>query len=112
MRRREKKILTLFKEQAIRKIDTMRSIQQTLMRSMTQLFKNSSLKNYALIEELNNAVHLLYEAKRAGSKVDLHLMQTNLFDASASEIYSEAEKMLAKVLENLKDKEIRSIFEI
>lgn len=90
----------------------MRSIQQTLMRSMTQLFKNSSLKNYALIEELNNAVHLLYEAKRAGSKVDLHLMQTNLFDASASEIYSEAEKMLAKVLENLKDKEIRSIFEI
>lgn len=98
-------------ESALREVDKMRSVRQTLMRSMPQLLRNAALKDYSLTGELNNAIHLLYEAKQAGNKVQLQLMQGNLFDATAEEIYSEVEKVLANLLENEKDIDFRRIFD-
>lgn len=101
----------VLQEQALREVDAMRSVRQSLMRIMPQLARNASLSEYSVIPELNNAIHLLYQAKRSGSKVKLHLMQTNVFEASPAEVYAEAEKLIAIMLENAKDTEIRNIFE-
>jgi len=98
-------------EQALREVDQMRSVRQTLMRTMPQLFRNSSLKEYSLMGELNNAIHLLYEAKQNGSTITLHLKQGNLFELSAEEVYSETEKLLSLMLEGEKDTTFRNIFE-
>lgn len=104
-------LASVLKEQALREIDTMRSVRQSLMRIMPQLISNAALRDYTLTSELNNAIHLLYEAKQTGSKVKLQLMQGSIFDAPASQIYKETEKLLAVMLENTKDTEIRAIFE-
>lgn len=101
----------VLQEQALREVDYMRFARQTLMRIMPQLMRNASLKEYTLIEELNNAIHLLYDANKAGSKIKLYLSQTKLFELSPKEVYEEVEKTLAFLLENAKDTEIRTIFE-
>ncbi len=98
-------------EQALREVDQMRSVRQTLMRTMPQLFRNSSLSEYSLMDELNNAIHLLYAAKQSDSAVSLHLRQGNLFDLSAEEVYNETEKMLSLALEGEKDTVIRGMFD-
>lgn len=99
-------------EDALRQVDQIRSAKQTLMRSMPQLMRNGALNEYSLLGELNNAVSLLYEAKQSGNVVELQLRQGNLFEASAAEIYNEIEQILANLLENAKDTEIRAIFEV
>ena len=99
-------------EDALRQVDQMRAAKQTLMRSMPQLMRNGALNEYSLLGELNNAVLLLYEAKQSGNVVELQLRQGNLFEASAAEIYNEIEQILANLLENAKDTEIRAIFEV
>ncbi len=81
------------------------------MRAMPQLLRNAALDDYSLVSELNNAIHLLYEARLNGNRVELQLLQGNLFEASAEEIYSEVEKLLSVMLENEKDTEFRRIFE-
>ena len=101
----------VLQEQALREVDAMRSVRQSLMRIMPQLARNAALSDYTLIPELNNAIHLLYESKRSGSKVKLHLMQTNVFEASPADVYAEIEKLIAIMLENARDTEIRAIFE-
>lgn len=102
---------SVLNEEALRQVDKMRSVRQTLMRTMPQLLRNASLSEYSLIEELNNAIHLLYDAKQSGSKVKLHLMQGNIFEATAEEIYSETEKLLSLMLEGEKDSDFRAIFD-
>lgn len=103
---------SVLNETALRQVDKMRSIRQTLMRTMPQLLRNAALTDYSLIDELNNAIGLLYESKQNGNRVELQLMQGNLFDASAEEIYSEAEKLLSLMLESEKDTEFRRIFDV
>ncbi len=53
---------SVLSEDALREVDKMRSVRQTLMRAMPQLLRNAALDDYSLVSELNNAIHLLYEA--------------------------------------------------
>ena len=46
----------VLQEQALREVDAMRSVRQSLMRIMPQLARNAALSDYTIIPELNNAI--------------------------------------------------------
>lgn len=62
---------------------------------MKQILENAKLKEYSLFEDINNAIGLLYEARKAKMSVSDFLLQTNMFEKGASERFSDFEQMLA-----------------
>lgn len=102
---------SVLNEDALRKVDNMPKVKQTLMRVMPQMLTNSTLATYNVQNELSNAVALLYEAKQTGSRVEIQLRQRNIFEADAKDIYDETEKLLAIIMDSARDTELRAIFE-
>ena len=82
-------------EQAIRQIGNDSSLKGIIVRAMKQILENAKLKEYSLFEDINNAIGLLYEARKAKMSVSDFLLQTNMFEKGASERFSDFEQWLA-----------------
>ena len=90
----------VFDEKAIRQLGSLPALKNTMLRAIKSIIANRQLKEYALTEEISNAISLLYEAKKAGMKLDLFMRQTNMFEDSVSDRFNEFEMMLAAAIES------------
>lgn len=86
----------LFDEQTIRMLGNDKGLKQSILRAMPSIVENRRLGDYALIDNINNAIRLLYEARQAGMAYPLYVKQGNAFDGYVSDRFSPFEMLLAE----------------
>ncbi|MEG1544159.1 MAG: hypothetical protein RR382_06490, partial [Tannerellaceae bacterium] len=89
-------------EKAIRQLNGMRDVRQTIVKSATHLVSNKKLGDYSLSEEINDAIDLVYNARkqgmRPGETVDMFMRTQSMFDESPIDLYGETVQMLANTI--------------
>lgn len=86
----------LFDEQTIRMLGNDKGLKQSILRAMPSIVENRRLGDYALTDNINNAIYLLYEARQAGMAYPLYVKQGNAFDGYVSDRFSPFEMLLAE----------------
>ncbi len=86
----------LFDEQTIRMLGNDKGLKQSILRAMPSIVENRRLGDYALTDNINNAIRLLYEARQAGMAYPLYVKQGNAFDGYVSDRFSPFEMLLAE----------------
>ena len=86
----------LFDEQTIRMLGNDKGLKQSILRAMPSIVENRRLGDYALTDNINNAIRLLYEARQAGMAYHLFIKQGNAFDGYVSDRFSPFEMLLAE----------------
>lgn len=86
----------LFDEQTIRMLGNDKGLKQSILRAMPSIVENRRLGDYALTDNINNAIRLLYEARQAGAAYPLYVKQGNAFDGYVSDRFSPFEMLLAE----------------
>lgn len=86
----------LFDEQTIRMLGNDKGLKQSILRAMPSIVENRRLGDYALTDNINNAIRLLYEARQAGMAYPLFIKQGNAFDGYVSDRFSPFEMLLAE----------------
>lgn len=86
----------LFDEQTIRMLGNDKGLKQSILRAMPSIVENRRLGDYALTDNINNAIRLLYEARQAGMAYSLYVKQGNAFDGYVSDRFSPFEMLLAE----------------
>ena len=85
------------------------ALQQGIINSMPQLF--SVPQGESIVEQLQNAIILLYEVDTAKSAtIDEFLGQVDMFDAAKANRFSPTDIALAKLLTGKKQKEVQTLF--
>lgn len=89
-------------EKAIRQLNGMRDVRQAIVKSATHLVSNKKLGDYSLSEEINDAIDLVYNARkqgmRPGETVDMFMRTQSMFDESPIDLYGETVQMLANTI--------------
>lgn len=85
----------LFDEHTIRMLGNDKGLKQSILRAMPSIVENRRLGDYALTDNINNAIRLLYEARQAGMAYPLFIKQGNAFDGYVSDRFSPFEMLLA-----------------
>lgn len=86
----------LFDEKTIRMLGNDKGLKQSILRAMPSIVENRRLGDYALTDNINNAIRLLYEARQAGMAYPLYVKQGNAFDGYVSDRFSPFELLLAE----------------
>ena len=86
----------LFDEQTIRMLGNDKGLKQSILRAMPSIVENRRWGDYALTDNINNAIRLLYEARQAGMAYPLFIKQGNAFDGYVSDRFSPFEMLLAE----------------
>lgn len=86
----------LFDEQTIRMLGNDKGLKQSILRAMPSIVENRRLGDYALTDNINNAIRLLYEARQAGMAYPLYVKQGNAFDGYVSDRFSPFEMLLVE----------------
>ena len=86
----------LFDEQTIRMLGNDKGLKQSILRAMPSIVENRRLGDYALTDNINNAIRLLYEARQAGMAYPLFIKQGNAFDGYVSDRFSPFEMLLVE----------------
>ncbi|MDD7046169.1 MAG: DEAD/DEAH box helicase family protein [Prevotella sp.] len=89
----------IFKEETIRMMGIDGSLKTKALNGIRSVMENMKLGKYSLRDEIDNAIQLLYSAKRSRMNVDDFLRQDNAFEENAREKYSPVAQALAKALE-------------
>lgn len=86
----------LFDEQTIRMLGNDKGLKQSILRAMPSIVENRRLGDYALTDNINGAIRLLYEARQAGAAYTLYIRQVDAFDGYVSDRFSPFEMLLAE----------------
>ena len=92
---------TLFDEQTIKMLAGEKTLKQAILRALPSIVANRRLKGYELTDSINNAIQLLYEARKANegkSTADafqLYLRQVDAFKGSVMDRYNGFDIILA-----------------
>lgn len=97
---------TLFDEQTIRMLAGEKTLKQAILRALPSIVENRRLKGYELTENINKAISLLYEARKANKgkstaeAFQLYLRQVDAFKGKVKDNFSEFEIILAGEMAN------------
>lgn len=86
----------LFDESTIRMLGTDKALKRAILRALPQIVENRRLGEYALSDNINGAIRLLYEARKADMSYQQFVRQTNAFEGMVSDRYSPFEMLLAE----------------
>ncbi len=86
----------LFDEQTIRMLGNDKGLKQSILRAMPSIIENRRLGDYALTDNINGAIRLLYEARQAGVAYPLYIRQVDAFEGKVSDRFSPFEMLLAE----------------
>lgn len=89
----------LFDEQTIRLLGSDKGLKQSILRALPAIVENRRLGDYALSDDINGAIRLLYEARRAGMTYGEFIRQTNAFEGAVADRYSAFEMLLAEEMQ-------------
>ncbi len=87
---------SLFDEQTIRLLGNDKGLKQSILRALPSIVENRRLGNYALTNDINGAIRLLYEARQAGQAYSLYIRQVDAFEGKVSDRYTPFEMLLAE----------------
>ena len=90
----------ILEEKAIREASANPQLKDTILRAIKAIIANRQLKEFALTEEISNAISLLYEAKKANMPLVQYLRQTNMFEGSVRDRYSDFDILLATAMDD------------
>ena len=89
-----------FSEQTLRQMGGDKALKQSVLRALPSIIENRQLKEYALNNELEKAISLLYEARKAKMSLEQFLQTTDMFNGSPTDRYSAFEVLLAEKFNN------------
>lgn len=101
----------LFDEQTIRMLGNDKGLKQSILRAMPSIVENRQLGDYALTDDINEAIRLLYEARQAGMVYKLFVRQGNLIDGYVKDRFSAFSMLLAEEMSSGVDK-FRQVLDI
>ena len=87
---------SLFDEQTIRMFGNDKGLKQSILRAVPSIVENRRLGDYALTNDINGAIRLLYEARQAGQAYSLYIRQVDAFEGKVSDRFSPFEMLLAE----------------
>ena len=90
---------SIFSEDAVRRMGNNLSLKNGILRAVPAILENRKLGEYSLIDEINEAITLLYEARANNMALPLYLRQTNAFDETPMDKFSEFSQLLASQLD-------------
>ena len=90
---------SVFKPETIRMLGIEPSLKNKAISGIRAIMDNMKLGDYSLRDEIDNAVKLLYEARRSNSTVDDLLKQSSAFEENARDRFSPVEQAIAQALE-------------
>ena len=89
----------IFKPETIRMLGIEPSLKNKAISGIRAIMENAKLGDYALMDEIDHAIQLLYEARRSNSTVDDLLKQSSAFEENARDRFSPVEQAIAQALE-------------
>lgn len=90
---------SIFSEDAVRRMGNNLSLKNGILRAVPAILENRKLGEYSLIDEINEAITLLYEARANNMALPLYLRQTNAFEETPKDKFSEFSQLLASQLD-------------
>lgn len=87
-----------FSEQTLRQMGGDKALKQSVLRALPSIIENRQLKEYALNNELEKAISLLYEARKAKMPLEQFLQTTDMFSGSPTDRYSAFDILVAEQL--------------
>ena len=102
---------SFFKEETIKELGIEKGLKRKVLSAIKSVMDNAKLGEYNLGDEIDQAVQLLYEAKRYGSKVATLLREQDFVNGNAADRYPTASQIMALALEGKVD-DFRELIEI
>lgn len=90
---------SVFSENTIRMMGNDSVLKNKALNGIRAVIENMKLGDYALGEEIDKAMQLLYEARQAGGGVDALLRTTAMFGENAADRYDPISQAIALALE-------------
>lgn len=90
---------SIFKPETIRMLGIDSAVKNKAVNAIRSVMDNMKLGDYSLRDEIDQAIQLLYEARRGGNKVDTLLRTSDMFGEDAAKRYSSISQMMALALE-------------
>lgn len=90
---------SIFKPETIRMLGIDSTVKNKAINAIRSVMDNMKLGEFSLRDEIDQAIQLLYEARRGGNKVDTLLRTSDMFGEDAAKRYSSISQMMALALE-------------
>ena len=90
---------SIFKPETIRMLGIDSTVKNKAINAIRSVMDNMKLGEFSLRDEIDQAIQLLYEARRGGNKVDTLLRTPSMFGEDAAKRYSSISQMMALALE-------------
>lgn len=90
---------SIFKPETIRMLGIDSTVKNKAINAIRSVMDNMKLGEFSLRDEIDQAIQLLYEARRGGNKVDTLLRTPSMFDEDAAKRYPSTSQMMALALE-------------
>ncbi len=90
---------SIFKPETIRMLGIDSTVKNKAINAIRSVMDNMKLGEFSLRDEIDQAIQLLYEARRGGNKVDTLLRTPDMFGEDAAKRYSPISQMMALALE-------------
>lgn len=90
---------SIFKPETIRMLGIETSLKNKAINAIRSVMDNMKLGEFSLRDEIDQAIQLLYEARRGGNKVDTLLRTPAMFGEDATKRYPSISQMMALALE-------------
>ena len=90
---------SIFKPETIRMLGIDSAIKNKAIAGIRAVMDNLKLGDYALRDEIDSAIQLLYEARQGGNKVDTLLRTPDMYAENAADRYPSISQMMALALE-------------
>ncbi len=86
----------LFDEQTIRMLGNDKGLKASILRAMPSIVENSRMGEYALTDNITEAIRLLYEARQADMAYKLFVLQGNIVDGYVKDRFSAFAMLMAE----------------
>lgn len=90
---------SIFKPETIRMLGIDSTVKNKAINAIRSVMDNMKLGEFSLRDEIDQAIQLLYEARRGGNKVDTLLRTPSMFGEDAAKRYPSISQMMALALE-------------
>lgn len=90
---------SIFKPETIRMLGIDSAVKNKAVNAIRSVMDNMKLGDYSLRDEIDQAIQLLYEARRGENKVDTLLRTPDMFGEDAAKRYYSISQMMALALE-------------
>lgn len=90
---------SIFKPETIRMLGIEPTLKNKAINAIRSVMDNLKLGDFSLRDEIDQAIQLLYEARRGGNKVDTLLRTPDMFGEDAAKRYPSISQMMALALE-------------